>query len=51
VSTILVKPPESEGEMEWTPDELLAVQDEDPHELVDRLLAERAMSLLASRVE
>jgi len=51
MSTILAKPPESEGKTEWTPEELLAMPDGEHYELVDGLLVERAMSLLASRVE
>jgi len=51
MSTILARPPESEGKTEWTPEELLAMPDGEHYELVDGLLVERAMSLLASRVE
>jgi hypothetical protein len=51
MSTILAKPLESEGKTEWTPEELLAMPDGEHYELVDGLLVERAISLLASRVE
>lgn len=59
MSTIVAMPPETErraksvlaGRTDVTPEELLAMPDAEHYELVDGVLVERTISLLAARVE
>ena len=51
MSTIAATPPATAERGEVTPENLLAMPDGDHYELVDGILVERTMSLLAGRVE